>query len=152
MSQRHTPRFEGWEAKVRNSFAKQSVMSSLGIEIVDIAPGHLTLSMPFNAAFTQQHGFLHAGIVTTAMDSCCGYAAHSLMDENAEVLTIEFKSNFLAPAQGDTFLFRAEVVKSGRTITVADATAYAVSKGTEKVIATMTATLMAIHKRPDVSE
>lgn len=147
-----TPRFDGWEAKVRNSFARQNAMHSLGIEIAQIEPGRLTLEMPFNAEFAQQHGFLHAGIVTTALDSCCGYAAHSLMEEDASVLSVEFKSNFLAPAKGELFLFRSEVVKSGRTISVANATAYSVSEGREKAIATMTATLMAVRDRPDVSE
>lgn len=152
MMAEHTPRYSGWEAKVRESFARQNAMKSIGIKIAAIAPGQLTLSMPFNADFAQQHGFVHAGIITTALDSCCGYAAHSLMDEHASVLSVEFKSNFLAPAKGDRFVFRAEVVKSGRTISVADASAYAVLDGQEKLIATMTATLMAIHNRPDVNE
>ncbi len=146
----HSPRFDGWEAKVRDSFARQNAMHSLGIDIVEIAPGKLTLGMAYNAAFAQQHGFVHAGIITTALDSCCGYAAHSLMDAESSVLSVEFKSNFLAPAAGERFLFKAEVVKSGRTISVANATAYAVSGDREKPIATMTATLMAIRNRPDV--
>ena len=152
MMAEHTPRYSGWEAKVRESFARQNAMKSIGIKNAAIAPGQLTLSMPFNADFAQQHGFVHAGIITTALDSCCGYAAHSLMDEHASVLSVEFKSNFLAPAKGDHFVFRAEVVKSGRTISVADASAYAVLDGQEKLIATMTATLMAIRNRPDVNE
>jgi len=126
-------------------------MHSLGIKIETIEPGRMTFSMPFNAQFAQQHGFMHAGIITTAMDSCCGYAAHTLMDEESAVLTIEFKSNFLAPAAGDHFLFRADVVKSGRTISVAEATAYAVAGETEKPVATMTATLMAVRDRPDIT-
>lgn len=152
MTQEHRPRFDGWDQKVRDSFAKQNAMQSLGIKIVDLSPGRLTLSMPFDDRFAQQHGFVHAGIITTALDSCCGYAAHSLMDEDASVLSIEFKSNFLSPARGSTFLFRAEVVKSGRTISVADATAYALNAGEEKPIATMTATLMTVKNRPDVKE
>ncbi|MEE2945821.1 MAG: PaaI family thioesterase [Pseudomonadota bacterium] len=146
------PRFAGWDAKVRESFAKQNAMHSLGVEITELEPGLITLAMPFNPDFTQQHGFMHAGAITTAMDSACGYAAHSLMDEDSAVLSIEFKSNFLAPAQGDRFLFRAEVVKSGRTITVAEATAYAAEDDKEKPIANMTATLMSVRDRPDVSE
>lgn len=148
----HTPRYSGWEAKVRDSFARQNAMKSIGITIADIAPGRLTLMMPFTSDYAQQHGFIHAGIITTAMDSCCGYAAHSLMDEHASVLSVEFKSNFLSPAKGDHFLFRAEVVKAGRTITVAEAAAFAVNEDNEKLIATMTATLMAVRDRPDVNE
>lgn len=148
----HTPTYSGWEAKVRDSFARQNAMKSIGITIADIAPGRLTLMMPFTSDYAQQHGFIHAGIITTAMDSCCGYAAHSLMDEHASVLSVEFKSNFLSPAKGDHFLFRAEVVKAGRTITVAEAAAFAVNDDNEKLIATMTATLMAVRDRPDVNE
>ncbi|MFY0597756.1 MAG: PaaI family thioesterase [Cognatishimia sp.] len=147
-----TPRCPDWEAKVRGSFAKQNAMKTMGIEIADLTPGAMTLSMPFNTDFTQQHGFLHAGVVTTALDSACGYAAHSLMEDDASVLSVEFKSNFLSPAKGDAFVFKATVVKSGRTITVAEAAAYAISGGTEKLFATMTATLMAIQDRPDVKE
>lgn len=148
----HKPRFAGWETKVRDSFARQNAMKSIGVQIAEIAPGKLTLSMPFQPEFTQQHGFIHAGIITTALDSCCGYAAHSLMDEHASVLSVEFKSNFLSPAKGDRFLFRGEVVKAGRTITVAEASAFAVTQDQEKLIATMTATLMAVRERPDVTE
>ncbi|SHH67106.1 PaaI family thioesterase [Cognatishimia maritima] len=151
----HTPRFAGWENKVRESFGKQAAMKSLGVEIKQLAPGKVTLSMPFDRRFTQQHGFLHAGVVTAALDSSCGYAAHSLMDEHAAVLSVEFKTNLLAPARGDHFLFEAEVVKSGRTITVAEATAYGLhndAPNEKKPIATMTATLMAVRDRPDVIE
>lgn len=148
----YKPRFAGWETKVRDSFARQNAMKSIGVQIAEIAPGKLTLSMPFQPEFTQQHGFIHAGIITTALDSCCGYAAHSLMDEHASVLSVEFKSNFLSPAKGDQFFFRGEVVKAGRTITVAEASAFAVTQDQEKLIATMTATLMAVRERPDVTE
>lgn len=149
---KHLPRFEGWDAKVRESFAKQNAMRSLGVEIKTLEPGRITLAMPFVAAFTQQHGFMHAGAITTAMDSACGYAAHSLMDEDAAVLSIEFKNNFLAPAQGEAFEIHAEVVKSGRTISVAEAIAYSINGDVEKPIANMTATLMSVRDRPDVSE
>lgn len=148
----HMPRFSGWETKVRASFARQKAMESLSIEIAEIAPGKLTFVMPYLENFSQQHGFMHAGIITTAMDSCCGYAAHTLMDEDSAVLTVEFKSNFLSPAIGERFLIRAEVVKSGRTITIATATAYAQKDGQEKPVATMTATLMAVRDRPDTAE
>ena len=149
---RHLPRFEGWDAKVRESFAKQNAMCSLGVEIKTLEPGRITLAMPFVAAFTQQHGFMHAGAITTAMDSACGYAAHSLMDEDAAVLSIEFKNNFLAPARGENFEVHAEVVESGRTISVAEAVAYAIEEDAKKPIAQMTATLMAVRDRPDIIE
>src|ERR1700742_4797831 len=130
--------------RVRASFARQQVMATLGIEMVHLEPGEVHLTMRPDPAYTQQHGFVHAGIITTALDSACGYAAFSLMPADAEVLTVEFKTNLLAPAKGERFAFRAKVVKPGRTITVCEAQAYARSDGAEKLVATMTGTLMAL--------
>jgi uncharacterized protein (TIGR00369 family) len=146
------PRDLDFEARVRASFERQRVMHTLGIRIRALAPGRIELEMPFAADYTQQHGFIHAGIVTTALDSACGYAAFSLMDKDAAVLTVEFKTNLLAPARGEMFLFAAEVVKPGRTLTVCEAKAYAVSGGARKLIATMTGTLMAVTGRDGVSQ
>ena len=122
-------------------------MRTLGIEIVRLEPGEIELTMPFNPAYTQQHGFMHAGIMTAALDSACGYAAFSLMPADAAVLTVEFKTNLLAPAKGERFSFRAHVIKPGRTLTVCEARAYATGNGEERLIATMTGTLMAIFQR-----
>jgi uncharacterized protein (TIGR00369 family) len=139
--------------RVRASFARQRVMQTLGIEIAELSPGAVTLTMPYDAALTQQHGFLHAGILTTALDSACGYAAFSLMAAEAAVLTVEFKTNLLAPAKGDRFIFRAEVVKPGRTLTVCDARAFALGEGAgERLIATMTGTLMAVFARQGIAQ
>jgi uncharacterized protein (TIGR00369 family) len=140
-----------YRKKVAASFGRQRVMETLGIRIRDLAPGHIELEMLFAADYTQQHGFLHAGIITTALDSACGYAAFSLMEKDAAVLTVEFKTNLLAPAKGETFLFVADVVKPGRTLTVCEAKAYAVSQGKQKLIATMTGTLMALTGREDLT-
>ena len=126
-------------------------MATLGIEIVSVGAGEVELRMAYVAAYTQQHGFIHAGIITTALDTACGYAAFSLMPDSAAVLTVEFKTNLLAPARGDYFLFRAHVVKPGRTITVCDAQAFAVDGGREKLVATMTGTLMALFDRDGVA-
>ncbi len=146
------PRFEGYDAKVRDSFARQPAMQSLGIEIAGLQPGQIELSMHYQPAFTQQHGFLHAGIVATALDSACGYAAFSLMDEDAAILTVEFKLNLLAPADGERFVFRAGVVKPGRTLTVVNGTAAALKDGREKAVATMTGTMMAIVGRSTIRQ
>ncbi|HEX6001397.1 MAG TPA: PaaI family thioesterase [Hyphomicrobiaceae bacterium] len=144
------PKDPDYRARVEASFSRQQAMHSLGIELADIGRGRVVLSMPYRAEYCQQHGFVHAGIISTALDSACGYAAFSLMPAGAEVLTIEFKTNLLAPAKGEMFIFRAAVVKPGRTVTVCEAQAYAVSKGDEKLITTMTGTLMAIFDRQDV--
>ncbi|HSM39563.1 MAG TPA: PaaI family thioesterase [Afifellaceae bacterium] len=142
----------GYRARVEASFGRQKAMQSLGITVVAIAPGRVELVMPYSPDFTQQHGFIHAGIVTTALDSACGYAAFSLMDEDAAVLTVEFKTNLLAPAGGDRFRFVGEVIRPGRTLTVCEGRAHAVTEGAEKLIASMTATLMAVRGRSGIEQ
>ena len=140
-----------YEARVRASFARQKVMAALGAELTEVMPGTVEIEMPFSAAYTQQHGFLHAGIISTALDSACGYAAFSLMPDNAGVLTIEFKVNLLAPGKGERFLFRGSVTKPGRTIIVADGQAYAFADdGEAKLIATMTGTMMTVVGREGI--
>jgi uncharacterized protein (TIGR00369 family) len=148
---RFNPKDANFDARVRTSFARQTAMATLGIEIVDLKPGEIELRMPYAIAYTQQHGFVHAGIITTALDTACGYAAFSLMPDDAAVLTVEFKTNLVAPARGDHFLFRARVLKPGRTITVCDAQAFAVEEGKERLVATMTGTLMALFDREGIA-
>ena len=96
------------------------------------------------ADLTQQHGFIHAGIITAGLDNACGIAAFTLMPAATGILTVEFKTNLLAPARGERFAFRATVVKPGRTLTVCEARAYATHDGVETLIATMSGTLMAL--------
>ena len=153
MAQKTIPVANGdFEARVRDSFARQKVMAAIGAELTRVAAGNVEIEMPFNDAFTQQHGFLHAGIVSTALDSACGYAAYSLMPPDAAVLTIEFKVNLLAPGKGERFLFRGSVTKPGRTIIVADGQAYAFdSDGEAKLFATMTGTIMTVRDRGGIS-
>jgi uncharacterized protein (TIGR00369 family) len=147
------PKDPHFAERVRASFARQRVMQTLGVEITRIAAGEIEMTMPYGAAFTQQHGFVHAGIVATVLDSACGYAAFSLMPADAAVLTIEFKTNLLAPAKGARFLFRAHVVKPGRTLTVCDGRAFAIDNGAdERLIATMNGTLMALFDRPNINQ
>ena len=140
-----------FESRVRSSFARQAVMKTIGAELSRVTPGTVEIEMPHSPLFTQQHGFLHAGIVSTALDSACGYAAFSLMPEDASVLTIEFKVNLLAPGRGARFLFRGSVTKPGRSIIVADGQAYALAAdGDAKLIATMTGTMMIIVGRDGI--
>lgn len=137
---------ENFAEKVRKSFDQQGVTKTLGLEIDSLSSGEIVLSMPFNEAFTQQHGFLHAGIVTTGLDNACGFAAFSQMPAESEVLTVEFKTNLIAPAKGERFLFKAETVKTGRTLSFVEAKAFAVNEGEEKLIATMSATMIAVSQ------
>jgi uncharacterized protein (TIGR00369 family) len=126
-------------------------MPALGISLVRVEPGRVELAMPYNDLLTQQNGFIHAGIITAALDSACGYAAFSLMPAFAEVLTVEFKTNLLAPAEGSHFNFCGEVIKPGRTLTVCEARAFSLDGTGRKLIATMTGTLMAVDLRPATS-
>jgi uncharacterized protein (TIGR00369 family) len=150
------PTFEapdaGYEARVRASFARQGAMTTIGATLSEVTPGRAVIELPWHASLTQQHGFLHAGMVATALDSACGYAGFSLMVPEAAVLTIEFKINLLAPAKGQRFRMEGQVLKPGRTITVVEGRAYAVDSGREKLIATMNATLMAIVGRDGIQQ
>ena len=145
------PRNPDFDARVRDSFERQKVMHTLGIRIADLSAGHIVLEMEHSDALTQQHGFLHAGVVSTALDSACGYAAFSLMPAEAAVLTAEFKINLLNPADGTRFRFVADVVKPGRTLTICEARAYALKGQDETLVAMMTGTLMALVGRTGVS-
>jgi uncharacterized protein (TIGR00369 family) len=141
-----------YEERVRHSFARQQAMATIGAELTMVTPGIVEIEMPYSQALTQQHGFLHAGVISTALDSACGYAAYSLMPADAAVLTIEFKVNLLAPGKGDRFLFRGTVTKPGRTIIVADGQAYAFgATGEAKLIATMTGTMMTVTGREGIA-
>ena len=147
-----TPVDPDYEQRCRESFARQPAMATIGIEIVEVCAGTVVLTMPHRADLTQQHGFQHAGIVATGLDTACGYAAFTLMPADAGVLTIEFKVNLLAPARGPLLTFEGTVTKPGRTISVVDGRAYesAAADGERKLVATMTATLMTIIGRDDV--
>lgn len=128
--------------RVRASFARQALMGTLGAELADIADGRVTIAVPIEQRLSQQHGYLHAGVVVAALDSACGYAALSLMPEDAEVLTVELKVNLLAPASGDRLVAEGEVVRAGGTLTVCRGNAYA-EQGAERVhVATMLATMV----------
>lgn len=142
-----TPRAPDFERRVRDSFAKQHVMRTIGAQLDDVAPGSVTVRLPFRADLTQQHGYLHAGIATTVLDSACGYAALSLMAADRDVVSVEFKINLLAPAAGSHFLARGRVLRSGRTLTICAADLMAVSEEGERLVATMLGTMMAVGER-----
>jgi len=144
------PRTPDFEQRVRDSFARQGVMGTLGAQLLRVEPGVVEIGLDWAPGLTQQHGFLHAGVVSTALDSACGYAGFSLMAADAAVLTIEFKINLLAPAKGQRFRMVGTVLKPGRTITVAEGQAFAIDNGQEKLIATMGCTLMAVTGRDTI--
>jgi len=148
------PRFEpqdpDFAARVRASFERQGAMKTIGASLTAVEAGCVTIELPWAQALTQQHGFLHAGMLATALDSACGYAGSTLMPADAAVLTIEYKINLLAPGKGQRFRMVGEVVKPGRTITVVEGKAWAIDEGREKLVATMHATLMAVFGREGV--
>ena len=141
---------EAFEKKVRESFGRQLFMSTIGAEMISVDRGSVEIRFPFSSKLTQQNGFVHAGAVTSIMDSACGYAALSVAPEEADVLTVEFKVNLLAPGTGQSFVARAAVKRPGKRLAVCTADAFAVQAGEERLIATMLATVMNIDSKPIV--
>jgi len=141
------PRDPDFRSRVQASFARQQIMTTLHAELIELEPGKVSIRMPFNQAMTQQHGYLHAGIIGTIADSACGYAAFSLMPAGAAVLSVEYKLNLLAPAEGQEFIATGQVLKPGRTLTVCDGEVIALSNNQQSRIASMTATMMTVTGR-----
>ena len=109
------------QQRIRESIGRQTLLSTLGVSIAELAVGRVVLDLPYRADLCQQHGYVHAGAITALADSACGYAAASLMPEDRDVLTVEFKVNLLSPARGDRFRAVGEVIRAGRTLTVCSA-------------------------------
>ena len=150
MSSQFEPKDAGYKEKVIESFKRQEVMKTLNASVQTVRPGEVELKLPYQQNLTQQHGFIHAGIVSTVLDSACGYAAFSLMPEKAAVLTIEFKINLLSPAKGDWFRAVGKVKKSGKNITVTEGELFSHADGQEKLVATMVGTIMSVYDRDGI--
>ena len=148
---RFEPRDPDFEAKVRGSFSRQTAMQTLGAVMGRVGPGEVEIEMPYRADLTQQHGFIHGGIVTAIIDSACGYAAFSLSAPDTAVLTVEYKVNFISPAKGERLLARGEVVRTGATIAVCKGDVLAYDGGEETLVATMLSTMMLMPDRPGLS-
>ena len=131
-------------ARVRKSFAAQGIMDHIGATLTLIEPGACEIELPYSDAVSQQHGFFHGGVIGTIADSAGGYAAFGLMDADDEILTVEYKLNLMAPADGDLLVARGRVVRPGRTLTVARAEVVVVKDGREIACAAMQQTLMRI--------
>ena len=145
MSSQFQPKDPDFKARITQSFSEQAVMQHINASLIGIDAGQVEIGFPYQLQLTQQDGFIHAGISSTIMDSACGYAAYTLMPVEARVLTIEFKINLLAPAAGDSFRAIGKVRKPGRSVLVAEAELYATANGTDKLVATMVGTLMAMY-------
>ena len=132
---------------IKQSFARQSMMGLIGAELNLVEPGIVEITLPYRKDLTQQHGYLHAGVVTTIADTAAGYAAYSLMPAGSEVLSVEFKVNLLRPAKGEAFLARAEVIKPGKTLTVVRADVFGISEtGPRELVATLQGTMFCIAR------
>ena len=136
--------------RVRKSFDAQGIMDHIGATLTLIEPGVCEIELPYSDAVSQQHGFFHGGVIGTIADSAGGYAAFSLMDAEDGILTVEYKLNLMAPADGDLLVARGQVVRAGRTLTVARAEVGVVKNGVEVACAAMQQTLMRIVGRAEV--
>jgi uncharacterized protein (TIGR00369 family) len=136
------PKDSAYDARVRESFSRQSHMATLGAEIVFVSPGEVHLAFPFAAQFCQQNGFMHAGAIASVADSANGYAAFTLAPSDTDVLAVEFKINLLAPARGATFLACGRVLRPGRTLTVCQADVFSTSAAERTLVAIMLSTII----------
>jgi len=145
------PADPGWEERLRRSFDRQGIMETLGARLGRLRPGEVEIEVSFAPGLSQQHGFFHAGVTSTLADSAGGYAAYSLFPAAASVLTVEFKINLLAPADGERLSAVGRVVKLGRTLTITEAEVFVVKSGQEKLCAKMQQTLIRLKGRADLS-
>ena len=139
-----------FEKRVRASYGQQRMMASIGATLAHVGPGEVDIVLPFRDDLTQQHGFMHAGIITAIADTACGYAALSLMPTGTGVLSVEYKVNLMNPARGVRFIARGRVTKPGRTLTICLGEVFAQEGEQETLVAIMLATMMAIRDRPSV--
>lgn len=140
------PKTESYKQKVEDSFNSQKFMDFIGAKLMKVEPGFCEIHLPYNDNLTQQDGFFHAGIISTLADNAAGYAAFSLMEEAASVLAVEFKLNLISPGIGDLLIARANVLKTGRTLSVCRADVFVMKDGVEKLCAASQATLIQIKK------
>jgi uncharacterized protein (TIGR00369 family) len=137
-----------FDALIRESFARQTIMATIGATLETVEKGRAVIALPYAKHICQQHGFLHAGVVTTIVDSACGYAAFSMMPEGSAVLTVEFKVNLMSPAKGDRFIAEGRVVKAGRTLMVTQGEVTAFDGDKSATVAIITATMMRLEAKP----
>ncbi len=151
MTSEHIPPNPDFDRVIRESFSKQGIMKHIGAEVGEVSPGRCEIRLPYSDDLSQQHGFFHGGVVGTIADSAGGYAAFTLMEDGDGILTVEYKLNIIAPADGELLIARGEVLKPGRTLTVSTARVDVIKDGKATPCAVMQQTLMRIVGRPDVS-
>ncbi|MBX3554554.1 MAG: PaaI family thioesterase [Pseudolabrys sp.] len=140
------------EKRIRDSFARQAFMATVGARMATVRAGHVEIELPYAAGNTQQHGFIHGGLVASIADSACGYAALTTMPEDAAVLTAEFKINLMSPATGDMLRAVGRVVRPGRRLVICSGDVFAIDKGEEKHVALITATMAVVRMSGDLRD
>jgi uncharacterized protein (TIGR00369 family) len=151
MEQRFTPVVADFDARVRASFARQGVMALLGAQLARVEPGLVVIELPFRPELSQQHGFFHAGMTSTIADNAGGFAGYTLFPADSSVLTVEFKINLTAPADGERLIATGRVKKPGRTLTICEFEVEVVKNGKAKTCAFGLQTLMCVQGRPDIA-
>lgn len=141
----------GFEERVRESFSRLAFMRTIGARLLNVGPGEVDIDLPVRDDLTQQRGFVSAAVVTAIVDAACGYAAMSLMPAGSDVVTVEYKVNFISPARGERLLAHGRVVKAGRALTVCAGEVHALGDAAPKAVATMLGTMAALQKAPDVA-
>lgn len=144
-----TPKTPNYQQKVKDSFERQQFMHFIGAQLIDVQPGFCEIHLDYNKNLTQQHGFFHAGIISTLADNSAGYAAFSLMADSSSVLSVEYKLNLMAPGTGEKLIARSEVLKNGKTLTICRSEVYAVKDGNEKLCAAAQCTLIELLDKVD---
>ena len=145
------PKFKDYKKKVEESFARQNFMKLINAKLIKIQPGYCEIQIPYNKDLTQQHGFFHAGIISTIADNSAGYAAFSVMDENSSILTVEFKLNLMSPGDGEMLIGKSKVLKNGKTLTICRSEVYVIKDGKEKICAASQTTLIELKNKSDKS-
>jgi uncharacterized protein (TIGR00369 family) len=143
------PANPAFESRCHDSFGRQPYMAHIGAKLAAVRAGYVEIHLGVRPELRQQHGFVHGGAIASILDSAAGYAAFSLLPAESTILTVEYKLNFVNPAEGDVIVARGQVVKPGRTLTVVQADAYAKVNGAEKLVATSIQTLMTLPDRTD---
>jgi uncharacterized protein (TIGR00369 family) len=138
-----------YAARVHASFRRQGAMRLLGARLTELRPGYCRIELPYRDDLTQQHGYIHAGVVAAIVDSAGGYAAYTLFPVDASVLTVEYKLNLMAPGKGEAYIAQGRVMKAGRTLCVTQAEVFAVNGGKRSLFALMQQTLIVLAGRSD---
>ena len=143
------PKFIHFKKKVEESFNRQKFMELINAKLVAVRPGFCEIHVPYDLTLTQQHGFFHAGVISTIADNAAGYASFSLMEENSSILTVEFKLNLMSPGDGDLLIGRSNVLKNGKTLTICRSEVFVVKDGEEKLCAAAQSTLIELRNKLD---